>query len=157
MIDVLSDMFMTGDACIKTRLKALQTSIAYVAKLSYSCQRKLNWSLATRDNTAWVNPRAREPEGSPNHNRCNGCSLVKVKEIFTPPSSFQRFQICPDIVFLQFVCDLYYRYTVDYRCITCCSITPDNKLLSFAEYQTCFSQNKKIIQTETINFLSIFC
>ena len=58
---------------------------------------------------------------------CNGCSPIKVKENFTPPSSFQRFQICPDIVFLQLTfVNCIIRYTVDYRCITCCSITPAN-------------------------------
>ena len=59
--------------------------------------------------------------------KCNGCSPIKVKENFTPPSSFQRFQICPDSVFLllTFV-NCIIHYTADYRCITCCSITPDN-------------------------------
>ena len=64
---------------------------------------------------------------------CNGYSPIKVNENFTPPSSFQRFQICPDIVFLQLTfVNCIMHYTVDYRCITCCSITPDNSLLSFA-------------------------
>ena len=30
---------------------------------------------------------------------CNGCSPTYDEESFTPPSSFQRSQICPDIVF----------------------------------------------------------
>ena len=43
------------------------------------------------------------------HDYCNGCSPIKVKENFTPPSSFQRFQICPDIVFFAVnFCELYY-------------------------------------------------
>ena len=63
----------------------------------------------------------------------NGCSPIKVKENFTPPSSFQRFQICPDIVFLQLTfVNCIIRYTVEYRCITYCSITLDNQLYSFA-------------------------
>ena len=65
--------------------------------------------------------------------RCNGCSPIKVKENFTPPSSFQRFQICPDIVFLQLIfVNCIIRYTVECPCITCCSISLSNLLLSFA-------------------------
>ena len=50
----------------------------------------------------------------------NICSCpTKVKENFTPPSSFQRFQICSDIVFLQLTfVNCIIHYTVDYRCIT---------------------------------------
>ena len=46
---------------------------------------------------------------------------MKIKENFTPPSSFQRFQISPDIVFFLQLTFAYriIRYTVDYRCITC--------------------------------------
>ena len=45
---------------------------------------------------------------------CNGCSPIKVKENFTPPSSFPLFQICPDIVFLQLTfVNCIIRYTVD--------------------------------------------
>ena len=59
--------------------------------------------------------------------KCNGCFPIKVKENFTPPSSFQRFQICPDIVFLQLTfVNCIISYTVEYRCITCFSISPDN-------------------------------
>ena len=59
--------------------------------------------------------------------KCNGCSPIKVKENFTPPSSVQWFQICPDIVFLQLTfVNCIIRYAVEYRCITCCSITLDN-------------------------------
>ena len=66
--------------------------------------------------------------------KCNGWSPIKVytsqfvsAEKFTPSSSFQRNQICPDFVFLQlnFVrCVIH--YTVDYCCIFYCSISPDN-------------------------------
>ena len=58
---------------------------------------------------------------------CNGCSPIKVKENFTPPSSFQRFQIVRILCFLQLtLMNCIFRYTVDYRCISGCSITPDN-------------------------------
>ena len=59
--------------------------------------------------------------------KCNGCSPIKVKENFTPPSSFQRFQICPDIVFSQLTfVKCIVRYAVDYRFITSYSIPLDN-------------------------------
>ena len=59
--------------------------------------------------------------------KCYGCSPIKVKENFTQPRTFQRFQICPDIVFLQlFFVNCFIRYTVEYRCITCFSILLDN-------------------------------
>ena len=58
---------------------------------------------------------------------CNACSPIKVKENFTPPTSVQRFQICPDIVFVQLTfVNCIIRYTIACRCITCCSYTPDN-------------------------------
>ena len=50
---------------------------------------------------------------------CNGCSPIKVKENFTPPRSFQRSQICPDIVFLQLTfVNCIIRCTLECCCIT---------------------------------------
>ena len=49
----------------------------------------------------------------------NGYSLLKDKEIFTPPRSFQRLHICPVITFSQLnfeSCIIH--STVDYRFIT---------------------------------------
>ena len=58
---------------------------------------------------------------------CSGCSPIKVKENFTPPSSFQRFQIFPDILFLQLTfLNRIIRYTVDDRCTTWYWISLDN-------------------------------
>ena len=80
---------------------------------------------------------------------CHGCSNIKDKENFTPPNSFQRFQICPNITFLQlnFV-NCIIRHNVDYRCSTCCLIKSNNYSFSFAVWQTCFAQNDKVIEIE---------
>ena len=57
-------------------------------------------------------------------NKCMTAALQIdcIEESFTPASSFQGFQICPDILFLQLtVVKGIIRYNVDYRCISCCS------------------------------------
>ena len=59
--------------------------------------------------------------------KCNGCSPIKVKENFTPPSSFQRFQICLNIVFLHLIfVNCIIRYTLEFPCFTSYSIIPYN-------------------------------
>ena len=68
------------------------------------------------------------------HCFCNGCSSISVRDNLTPPRSFQRFQICRDIVFLQLIfVNCIIRYTVDYRCTNCYSIGLRKYLFSFAE------------------------
>ena len=49
-----------------------------------------------------------------NSDNCNGCSLVKSRETFKPPSLFQWFEICQDIVFLHLTfANCVVRYTLD--------------------------------------------
>ena len=65
---------------------------------------------------------------------CSGWFPIKDKKNFTPPSSIQRFQICPDNITLQLtLLNCIIDYTVEYRCFTCYSIISNNYYFNFVE------------------------
>ena len=62
-----------------------------------------------------------------NSDNCNGCSAIKCIKKFTTPSFFQRFQICPDTVYLHLTFEnCIIPYTEDDPCIIFCCISLSN-------------------------------